>query len=178
MRPGEQGSGNGSTTAVWALPQATLAVQVEFADQDTFEVLVRDQGRRRLVAAIELVSPANKDRPSHRRDFAVKCGSYLQNRVAVIVVDVVTERHDNRHGELVQLMQLPAELAEAAAFPLYAVAYRLREREDRDYLELWPEALEVGMALPTLPLWIREDHAVPLELEATYLSACEALRIG
>src|SRR5438105_15541063 len=42
--------------------------------QDTFEVRVYDEQRgARLVAAIELVSPANKDRPEHRRAFVLKC---------------------------------------------------------------------------------------------------------
>jgi hypothetical protein len=174
----EQSGGNGKTTAIWAPPQAKVAVAVDFADQDTFEVLIREQGRRRLVAAVELVSPGNKDRPGHRRDFAIKCAGYLQHRVAVVVVDAVTERRDSLHKELVSLLGLPAALAEAAPWPLYAVAYRLRQREDQDHLELWPEALAVGAALPTLPLWISEDTAVPLDLELTYRTACEALRIS
>src|SRR6516225_1049993 len=58
---------------------------------DTFEVQVRDAAQRRLVAAVELVSPANKGRPAHRRDFAIKCASYLRQHISVIVVDVVTE---------------------------------------------------------------------------------------
>jgi hypothetical protein len=37
-------------------------------DQEHYEVRVYDtQRHRRLVAAIEIVSPANKDRPEHRR---------------------------------------------------------------------------------------------------------------
>jgi hypothetical protein len=151
--------------------------QVHVGDTDTFEVQVRDETRRRLVAAVELVSPANKDRPTHRRDFAIKCASYMRQRVSVIVVDVVTERRDNLHRELMELLALPAAVSEAAAFPLYAVAYRLKVEEEKQRLELWPEALRVGAVLPTLPLWIGEDEAVPLDLEASYVTACELLRI-
>lgn len=140
LREEQPPTGNGATTAVWAPPQAKLAVEVDFADQDNFEVLVQDKTRR-VVAAIELVSPANKDRPSNRRDFAIKCASYLRNRVAVIIVDVVTERRNNLHHELMDLLKMPAPLAEAASSPLYTVAYRIREQEDRHSLELWPEAL-------------------------------------
>src|SRR5581483_6341404 len=143
--------GNGVATAVWAPPQAKLAVAVDFGDTDTFEVQVRDETRR-LVAAVELVSPANKDRATHRRDFAIKCASYLRQHISVIVVDVVTERRDNLHGELMQLLSLPAEMLEAGAYPLYTVAYRLKIREEQQRLELWPEELRVGAALPTLPL--------------------------
>ena len=39
-----------------------------------------------LVAAIELVSPGNKDRPEARLAFAAKCVSYLTRGVGLIVV--------------------------------------------------------------------------------------------
>jgi hypothetical protein len=35
-------------------------------------------------------------------------------------------------------------------------------------LETWAHLLAVGRPLPTLPLWLADDLAVPLELEATY----------
>ena len=46
---------------VWAPPAATMIIPAAFPD--SFEVLVfESEGGARLVAAIELVSPANKDR--------------------------------------------------------------------------------------------------------------------
>lgn len=43
-----------------------------------FEVLViDDDAGAELVAAIELVSPRNQDRPQSRHDFVVKCASLL-----------------------------------------------------------------------------------------------------
>ncbi len=92
-------------------------------------------------------------------------------------MDVVTERRDNLHAELMQLLELPPAMAEAGAFRLYAVAYRLKVQEEEQRLELWPEELRVGAALPTLPLWIGEEDAVPLDLESSYVVACELLRI-
>ena len=51
-------------TAVQAPPQPTLTVATDMPDVDDFEVLVYDlEDGERLAAAIELVSPANKDRP-------------------------------------------------------------------------------------------------------------------
>src|SRR5262249_48692768 len=146
---------------------------------DTFEVQIEDTDQRRLVAAIELVSPANKDRPDHRRDFVVKCASYLQQSVSLVVVDVVTERHNNLHVELMQFLEMPLEIHQAADRPVYAVAYRIQERADtRRQLELWPEVLSVGDILPTLPLWIAADLAVPLNLDESYNTAMEALRLA
>jgi len=99
LAPGAEGdSGNGVATAVWAPPKATQSHLTDLPAQDTFEVRVYDEDRAsRLVAAIELVSPANKDRPDHRRAFLLKCAGYLQERIALIVVDIVTERQQNLH---------------------------------------------------------------------------------
>lgn len=44
------------------------------------------------MAAIEIVSPANKDRPEHRHAFVAKCAALLQNQVSVTIVDLVTTR--------------------------------------------------------------------------------------
>jgi len=44
------------------------------------------------VAAIELVSPGNKDRPETCRLFAAKCVAYLTRGIGLVVIDIVTER--------------------------------------------------------------------------------------
>src|SRR5262245_4897836 len=65
--------GGGIATAVWAPPTPTLSVAVDFHRLDVFEVQVHREGGLEMVAAIELVSPRNKDRPTARRHFAAKC---------------------------------------------------------------------------------------------------------
>src|SRR5688572_20550298 len=40
-----------------------------------------------LVAVIELISPANKDRPESRRAFVSKCASYLHRGVSLVIID-------------------------------------------------------------------------------------------
>src|SRR5207248_5518142 len=90
------GNGGGVATAVWAPPRPTLAVVTDVPAQDVYEVRVYDEKRRcRLVAAVEIVSPANKDRPEHRRAFVAKCAGLLRERVSVVIVDVVTTRTHN-----------------------------------------------------------------------------------
>lgn len=37
--------------------------------------------------------------------------------------------------------------------------------------------LMLGQPLPTLPLWLAENLAVPLELELSYEETCRSLRI-
>jgi hypothetical protein len=178
--PAAVGDGNGSgvATAVWAPPRPTRTFPVAFADPAIYEVRVYDDERGcRLVAAVELVSPANKDRPEHRRAFAVKCASYLQESVGVMVVDVVTERSPSLYAELMQLLRLSDPFLEPEAPPLYAVACRTVSRGEAWQMDTWSERLAVGAPLPTLPLWLATDLAVPLELEATYEDTCPALRI-
>jgi hypothetical protein len=73
----------------------------------TVEILSTEGGRT-LVAAIELVSPGNKDRATKRRLFAAKCASYLSRGVGLVVLDVVTSRQGNLHNELADLLLLDA----------------------------------------------------------------------
>ena len=64
-----------------------------------------DQSRgRQLVAAVEIVSPANKDRPANRQAFVAKCAALLQNRVCVSIVDLVTTRQFNLYCDLLKLI--------------------------------------------------------------------------
>jgi hypothetical protein len=146
---------------------------------DTFEVqVIGTEAGPTLVAAIELISPANKDRPEHRQAFAVKCASYLFQGISLIVVDIVTSRHANLHDELVRL--LPG--CEPFLFPttpaLYAAAYRPVRRGDTDQVEAWLVPLAVGQALPTLPLGLPGELCLPIDLEATYVDACRKLRLA
>jgi hypothetical protein len=177
--PASVGAGNGAVaTAVWAPSRPTRTVAVELPAQDVFEVRVYDDRRgARLVAAVEFVSPRNKDRPDARRDFAVKCAAYLQQQVAVVVVDVVADRLASLHAELMRLLGPPAAAPRPEEAPLYTVAYRNFKESDSWRLDLWYESLALGAALPVMPLWLASDLAVPLELEATYEETCRALRL-
>ena len=74
---------SGTATATWAPPEPTLALDLDPTEIYEYEVLIFDQQRgRELVAAIELVSPANKDRPETRQAFVSKCAALLQKKSA------------------------------------------------------------------------------------------------
>src|SRR5262245_2436674 len=69
----------GVATAVW-VAKPVVRVETELPEYDEYEVRVYDAHRgRRLVAAIEIVSPANKDRPEKRNAFVGKCAALVQN---------------------------------------------------------------------------------------------------
>ncbi len=176
--PGE-GEG-GVATAVWAPPRPTLDVITNLPDQDEYEVRIYDTKRhRRLVAAVEIVSPANKDRPENRRAFVTKCAALLQQRVSVAVVDLVTTRQFNLYGDLLEQIGEtdPALAPEPQPPSLYAAACRWIRRGEAWHFQTWNHPLALGQPLPTLPLWLTDDLAVPLELEASYEEACSILRL-
>ncbi len=171
-------SGPGGGVAVWAPPRPVLDAPLAFTHPDVFEVQVlNDEEGPHVVAAIELVSPANKDRAAHRHVFAVKCASYLQQNIGLVIVDVVTERGGNLHTDLLRLMQVTAATPGKAADELYAAAYRTTAGGEAPRLQAWVETLAVGARLPTLPLWIGAEHCLPIDLEQTYAAARAARRI-
>lgn len=175
-------NGNGAVaTAVWAPPMPTLTVETDLPAQDEYEVRVYDTDRaQRLVAAIELVSPANKD--ERRRAFIAKCAAMLQHQVSVTIVDLVTVRQQNLYGELLDFIDRVDPALGADPPAIYAVACRATKTSAKPappwQLQAWLEPLRVGQPLPTLPLWLADDLAVPLELESSYEETCRLLRIG
>jgi hypothetical protein len=169
--------GNGGV-AVWAPPRPTHRTTLKFSHPDLFEVRVfTDVEGPELVAAVELVSPSNKDRPAQRHQFAIKCASYLQDKVGLVVVDVVTERGGNLHRQLLEILQVAQDRAKLGDDDLYAGAYRTVRTKKAVKLEYWVEPLAVGNALPTMPLWIAPDLCLPLNLEQAYEQACKSSRI-
>lgn len=169
----------GVATAIWAPPKPTLSVATDFPDQYEYEVLIYDTTHhRRLVAAVEIVSPANKDRPEHRRLFVAKCAALLRQQVCVAIVDLVTTRKFNLYSDLLELLGHADPSFTREPPPLYGAVCRWRRERDRPRLEIWAQPFTMGQPLPTLPLWLSDDRAVPIELEASYEETCRILRLG
>lgn len=147
--------------------------QADLPDADEYEVRIFDaQRNRRLVAAIEIVSPANKDRAEHRTAFVSKCEAMLRQGVSVSLIDLVTYRHANLYAELLELIgQTDPTMGEEPP-ATYAAACHWIARGAGHVLETWSHALALGRQLPTLPLWLADDLAVPLDLEASYEETC------
>jgi hypothetical protein len=171
--------GRGKTSAVWSPSRPRIAAKVDFAHLDAYEVRVyQELGGAELRAAIELVSPANKDRAGSRRTFAAKCAGYLKHGIGVVIVDIVTARAANLHEELFDVLEVKGRrTAWASPTGLYAVAYRAVTVRKSPRVEAWPELLTLGQTLPVLPLWLALDLCVPVRLEESYLAACQSLRI-
>lgn len=122
-----------------------------------------------LVAAVELVSPANKDRDESRRAFATKCASYLHAGCGLMVVDVVTTRQSRPLDDLLALLDPLRPKPDVG--PLTAVAYRPVPKGQDGSIELRIRRLELGEPLAELPLALNAGLVVPLDLEDAYEDA-------
>lgn len=166
----------GAATAVWAPPKPSLSAEIDCTQLDLFEIQIFDEhDTPKLVAAIELVSPANKDRHAHRQAFVIKCGSYLQANVGVLIVDVVTSRTGNLHRQLLELLQMNGEEHTDELENIYAASYRTIGADGTTRLEVWTEPLAIGRPLPTMPLWLNDVDSVRVDLEAAYVATCDTL---
>ncbi len=169
----------GVATAIQPAPAPSFTLDAEFPEQYAYEVLIFDLERdRRLVAAVEIVSPANKDRLESRQMFVVKCFNLLRKDVCVSIVDLVIFRQFNLYAELLGLLNQRDPAFGAAPPPIYAVTCRKRQVGRQTKLDAWSFPLTVGQPLPSLPVWLSETQAVTLDLEASYEETCRVLRIS
>lgn len=181
----ETGSGNGGV-ALAAPPKPTLTLETNLPEQDEFEVRIYDT-QQQVVAAIEIVSPANKDRPENRRAFAAKVTALLQKEVCVSIVDLVTIRHFNLYADLLEFIEGEVDPELGPNPPsLYSVTFRSRKNPGVKQLpgtkpfllDLWYYPMMLGQTLPTLPLWLTAEQYVLLPLEASYEETCRLLHIS
>jgi hypothetical protein len=175
---GRQGNGGAEAYSAW---QAPAPVQtLPFAcESDVVEITVFDQREGPVLAgAIELVSPANKDRQEHRDAFTAKCEAVLRQGAGLVIVDIVTSRTADSHA---LLMERVARSAPDAPSSLFASAYRPVRQNGATSLDVWLELLSIGGKLPTMPLHLRATadgpFILPLDLAATYARTCREQRV-
>jgi hypothetical protein len=180
--PAPAGTSNASGNAVmtaWTATAPVVAVETEPPDEYEYEVRIFDVERERtLVATIELVSPANKDRSESRQAFVAQCAGLLRKGVAVSLVDLVTLRRFNLYSQLMEFIGHPDQTMSNEDPPIYAASCRWPTKGTRARLEAWSHTLVVGQPLPTLPLWLSEDLVTALDLEQSYEHACSDLWIS
>ena len=160
--------GNGGVAVAVEAPVTTFTFPTVFPDSIEVQVF-ETSGGPNLVGAIELVSPGNKNRDETRVAFAAKCAAYLQQAVGLLVVDVVSDRKANLHDELVELLRLPDIYRFPGSPRTYCIGYhpfRVLPKDAKIDVRCAP--LNVGKALPRMPLSLRRGPTVMIDLEATY----------
>jgi hypothetical protein len=161
----------GGTAVAEAAPRVRYKRTIEPAALERRRSLaIRHVSGHRLVALIEIVSAANKDRVSHVLDFAAKAASALDSGVHLLVVDLFPPGPCDPlgiNGALLQLLE-PSEEPElpSADEPLALASYAAGPQ-----VEVYIEHLAVGAPLVSMPLFLRPDRYVDAPLEQTYQAA-------
>ena len=162
--------------ALWSAPEPTATLECEVDGESEYEVRIYDAERNRtLVAAIELISPANKDRPEHRRAFVSKCVALLKREISLVIVDLITVRSFHLYRAILEELGMTGPTK--ADEPTYAVALRPDMTNGRLRLDRWEHSLEIGQPLPALPLWLTCEQSIRLDLDESYEDTCRGLRI-
>ncbi len=131
---------------------------------------IRHVSGHRLIALIEIVSPANKGRNRHVAALIEKAVSALERGVHLLLVDLFPPGpHDifGIHGQIVEGLDQygePYDLPTLA--PLTLASYVAGPS-----MEAYLEHLAVGAPLADMPLFLRPDRYVYLPLEPTYQTA-------
>ncbi|HVA48347.1 MAG TPA: DUF4058 family protein [Pirellulales bacterium] len=168
----------GVAVATYAPPKPTLTLEPRLPNQDVYEVRIYDSRRNRhLVAAIEILSPSNKDRPENRATFVAKAATLLTNNICVSMVDVVSTLDFNLYAEVLNFLNGVDPALGTEPPPMYAATLRMRYEDRRRMMDNWYHPLAIGQPLPTLPIWLTETRAISLDLESSYQETCRALRI-
>lgn len=162
----------------WQPDQPTSVFGVAAPSEDSIEVEVRHRSREQsVVAVVAFVTAENNRSAQARRSFAMKCADHLRRKACVLILDLVTTSPGNHLAEIVRLLgHEPDRGAREGPHPV-ALSLRNTMVDDTWRLEAWKEPLAVGHTLPTLPLWLTDELAVPLDLEAAYEDACRGSRI-
>jgi hypothetical protein len=128
---------------------------------------IRHVSGHRLVALLEIPSPADKDRESTTRRLATKAMDALDAGVNILIVDLFPPgKFDPQgiHGVIRQLLEASDEAYDLPADePLTLVSYAAGPR-----VEVFLEHAAIGQTLPDMPLFLRQDHYVKAPLEKTY----------
>jgi len=180
-RDGIATSGTGDEgVALLAAPMPTLTLEADLSEQDEYEIRIYDSDRgRQLVAAIEIVSPSNKDRAETRETFVAKVAALLKKDVCVSIVDLVTIRQFNLYADLLELLGHADPQLEPTPPDIYAITLRSRKRSKKpSLLDVWFYPMKIGQPLPSLPIWLTSDLRVMLPLESSYEETCRLLHIA
>ncbi len=168
----EPGSGEGMVAVAEASPRVSLHQEaledVEFLLQRQRTIAIRGVSGDRVVALIEIVSPANKHSRESVDDFVDKVVASLKEGIHVLIVDPLPpRRHDpaGMHAAVFDRM-LAGNYDPPAGRPLTLVAYHARTP-----IDAWIEPFAVGDALIEMPLFLTREHYVRVPLEPTYSQA-------
>lgn len=170
--PGGAAAGGGGTAVAAAPPRVrfTATGRGPRRRRAQPQVRIRHSSNHRLVAVIEIVSPANKRGGRDFRLFVDKAVEYLLQGVNLLVVDPFPPtRRDPRgvHAAIWRSLTRGA-FAPPADKPLTLASY---VDDGANQYTAYVEPVAVGDALPDMPVFLDDETYVNVPLEPTYLAA-------
>lgn len=170
-----EGSGKGTSAVLEAAPRVSRKMTIGDLRKGKRRTLaVRHVTGHRLVAILEIVSPANKDRWQSVADFVNKVEIALQCGVHALVLDLFPPGKNDPAGfpgaiwqrleKTDQVYDLPTDESSTLASFVAGSA-----------VDIYLEHPQVGDILADMPLFLRPDLFVDLPLEATYQEAFRSM---
>lgn len=152
-------------TSVVMEPDAKFIVKMSEPNK---AVYVERHGR--LAAAVELISPRNKDRPSSRERYLGRYLSYLLEGANLLLVDVLPRPLGFSFADAIAEN---LEIERPSLPPPLAVSYQVGDGYETGAcpLAVWQRPLTVGAVLPVMVLPITVDYEIAVDLEQTYTRA-------
>jgi hypothetical protein len=168
--PGE----DGGVAVAEAPPRVANKESVDLtARQLRRSLTIRHISTHRIVAMIEIVSPANKDRLEHVEEFALKTVTALERGIHVLVIDLFPAGPHDPHGmhQEIRRRLLPDQAYEEPTpqtpeEPATLVSYAVGR-----FLDIYLEHAQFQQPLREMPLFLTAERYVNVPLEPTYLAA-------
>jgi Protein of unknown function (DUF4058) len=132
-------------------------------------LLVERDGR--LVAAVEIISPRNKDRPLSRTTYGRRYAGYLLEGVNLLLVDIQPRPVNFSFADFIAAeLQIPDQ---PALQPPMCISYRVGEPAPTGgrFLAIWRHFLKVGAKLPSAILPLDVNLSVTVDQEGSYMRA-------
>ena len=130
-------------------------------------IAIRHVSMHRIVALIEIVSPANKDREEHIANFVQKTTEALSRGIHVMVIDLFPAGRFDPHGIHYKIREslvsyLPTSEPNTPASTL--ASYRVTPKN----IDMFVEHVEPVEPLLDMPIYLDESRYVNVPLEQTY----------
>lgn len=159
-------------------PSASISSDALQPDYETVVATLKEEPmllierNHSLVAAVEIISPGNKDRPARREQYLARYLGYLHAGVHLLLIDVHRRPLEFSFAERIR-MELQIEIAPPPT--PQAVSYQVRSSAPFGgrFLAAWQRACVIGELLPSIPLPISAEQLIPVDLEATYMEAAK-----
>lgn len=131
-------------------------------------IVIRHVSGDRVIAVLEIVSPANKHSRRTLDDFVDKAVDSLREGIHLVIIDPFPPTRNDPSGMHAAVWErlMAGRYDPPADLPLTLVSYCARHP-----ITAYIEPIRVGNELVDMPLFLTTAHYVPAPLEMTYMQA-------